>query len=138
MLENTPYTRISEVDDPSCDFAYEFYDELFDKRWTKKSFPRRERDSTHEREEVLIPSPEEVERRRQRLEYVFAISSREWLREKEVMDQVIQLYPELKLLLCQVGNLSYQDVFYDPRVDINIIPKSLVLEAFPNRPLSFT
>jgi hypothetical protein len=64
-------------------------------------------------------------------------SSREWLREIEVMDQVIQLYPELNLFSCQVGNLSYQDVFYDPRVGINIIPKSLVLEAFPDKPLSF-
>jgi hypothetical protein len=127
-----------EVDDPSCDFVYEFYDELFDKHWTEKSFLRRERDSTHEREEVLIPNPEEVERWRQRLEYVFAISSWEWLRETKVMDQVIQLYPELKLLLCQVGNLSYQDVFYDPRVSINIILKSLVLEAFPDKPLSFS
>jgi hypothetical protein len=71
------------------------------------------------------------------LEYVSAISSREWLRETEVMDQVIQLYPELKLLSCQVGNLSYQDVFYNTRVGINIIPKSLVLEAFPDKPLSF-
>jgi hypothetical protein len=53
------------------------------------------------------------------------------------MDQVIQLYPELKLLSCQVGNLSYQDVFYNTRVGINIIPKSLVLEAFPDKPLSF-
>jgi hypothetical protein len=52
------------------------------------------------------------------------------------MDQVIQLYPELKLLSCQVGNLSYQDVFYDPRVDINIIPKSLVLVAFPDKILA--
>jgi hypothetical protein len=77
----------------------------------EKSFPRRERDSTHEREEVVIPDPEEVERQRRRLEYVSAISSREWLRETEVMDQLIQLYPELKLLSCQVGNLSYQDMF---------------------------
>jgi hypothetical protein len=46
------------------------------------------------------------------------------------MDQVIQLYPELMLLSCQVGNLSYQDVFYDPRVGINIFPKFLILEAF--------
>jgi hypothetical protein len=66
--------------------------------WTEKSFTRRERDSPHKREEVLIPNLEEVERRRRRLEYVSAINSREWLREKEVMDQVIQLYPELKLL----------------------------------------
>jgi hypothetical protein len=71
------------------------------------------------------------------LEYVSAISSREWLRETEVMDQVIQLYPELKLLSSQVGNLSYQDVFYDPWVGINIIPKSLVLEAFLDKPLWF-
>jgi hypothetical protein len=86
----------------------------------------------------LIPNLEEVERRRERLEYDSAISSREWLREIEVMDQVIQLYPELKLLLCQVGNLSYQDVFYDPRVGINIIPKSFVLEAFSDEPLSLS
>jgi hypothetical protein len=54
------------------------------------------------------------------------------------MDQVIQIYLELKLLSCQVGNLSYEDVFYDPRVGINIIPKPLVLEAFPDEPLSFS
>jgi hypothetical protein len=29
-------------------------------------------------------------------------------------------------------------VFYDPRVGINIIPKFLVLEAFPDEPLSFS
>jgi hypothetical protein len=72
------------------------------------------------------------------LEYVSAISSREWLIEIEVTDQVIHLYPELKLLSCQVGNLSYQDVFYDFRVGINIIPKSLVLETFLDEPLSFS
>jgi hypothetical protein len=136
----TPLTKTCyrEVDDPSCDFIYKFNDELFNKHFMEKSLPRRERDSTHEREEVLIPNPKEVQRWRQRLEFVSAISSREWLREKEVMDQVIQLYPEQKLLSCQVGNLSYQDVLYDPRVGINIIPKSLVLEAFPDEPLSFS
>jgi hypothetical protein len=103
-----PFQQYREVDDPSCDFIYVFYDELFDKHWTAKSFPRRERDSTHEREEVLIPKSEEVNRRRERLECVSAISSREWLREIEVMDQVIQLYPKLKLRSCQVGSLSYQ------------------------------
>jgi hypothetical protein len=61
--------------------------------------PEKERDSTHEREEVLIPNPEEVERQRQRLEYVSAISSREWLRETEVMDQVMHLYPKAKVTL---------------------------------------
>jgi hypothetical protein len=90
------------------------------------------------REEVLIPNPKEVERRRQRLEYVSAISSWEWLRETKVVDQVNQLYSKLKLLSCQVGNLSYQDVFYDPRVGINIIFKSLVLEAFPDKTLTFS
>jgi hypothetical protein len=40
-----------------CDFIYEFYDELFVKHWTEKYFPRRERDSNHERKEVHIPSP---------------------------------------------------------------------------------
>jgi hypothetical protein len=110
---------------------------FFDKHWTEKSFSRRERDSTHEGEEVHLPNPEEKKRRRERLEYVSVISSQEWLREIEVMDQVIQLYPELNLLSCQVGNVYYQDVFTDPRVSINIILKSLVLEAFPNEPLSF-
>jgi hypothetical protein len=71
------------------------------------------------------------------LEYISA-SSREWLREAEGMDQAIQLYSELKLLSCQVGNLSYQDVNYDPRVRMNIFPKSLLLEAFPDEPLSFS
>jgi hypothetical protein len=135
---NEPFQPYMEVDNPSCEFIYEFYDELFDKHWIEKSFSRRERDSTHEGEELVIPNPEAVERWRKTLEYVSAISSREWLREIEVMDQVIQLYPELKLLSCQVGNLSYQDVFYNPMVGINIIPKSLVLEAFPYKPFSFS
>jgi hypothetical protein len=104
---NEPFHPYREFDHPSCDFVYEYYDELFDKHWMEKSFPRREKDSTHEGEEVLIPNPEEVERWSERLQYVSAIRSREWLREIEVMDQVIQLYPELKLLSCQVGNLSY-------------------------------
>jgi hypothetical protein len=137
-FNDEPFQPYMEVDNPSCDFVYKFCDELFDKHWTEKSFLRRERDSTHEREEVVILNPEEVERRSQRLEYVFAINSREWLRETEVMDHVIQLYPEQKLLSCQVGNFSYQDVFYDPRVGINIIPNSLVLEAFPDEPLYFS
>jgi hypothetical protein len=62
---------------------------LFDKHWTEKSFRRKERDSTYERELVHLPNPKEVKRQRERLEYVSAISSREWSREIEVMDQVI-------------------------------------------------
>jgi hypothetical protein len=81
-----PFQPYREFDHPSYDFVYEYYDELFDKHWTEKSFLRRERDSTHEREEVNLPNPEKVKRRREKLEYVSAISSREWLREIEVMD----------------------------------------------------
>jgi hypothetical protein len=110
----------------------------FDKHWTEKSFPRRERDSTHEREEVNLPNPEKVKRQREKLEYISTISSREWLREAEGVDQVIQLYPVLKSLSCQVGNLSYKHIFYDPWVGTNIIPKSLVLEASQDEPLSFS
>jgi hypothetical protein len=45
-----------------------------------------------------LPNQEEVKRQREKLEYISAINSREWLREAESMDQVIQLYPELKSL----------------------------------------
>jgi hypothetical protein len=64
---------------------YKYYDELFYKHWMEKSFLRRERDSTHERELVNLPNPEEVKRQREKL----AISSWECLREAEGMDQVI-------------------------------------------------
>jgi hypothetical protein len=70
-----PFQPYQEFDHPSCDFVYEYYDELFDKHWTEKSFQRRERDSTHERQEVNLPNPEEVKRQRKKLEYIFAISS---------------------------------------------------------------
>jgi hypothetical protein len=40
------------------------YDELLDKHWTEKSFQRRERDPTHEGEEVHLPNLEEEKRRR--------------------------------------------------------------------------
>jgi hypothetical protein len=55
--------------------------------------------------------------------------SLEWLREAESNDQVVQLYLELKVLQCQVGGISYQDVIFDPRVGINIISKSLVIDS---------
>jgi hypothetical protein len=86
---NEPLHPYRKFNHPSCDFVYEYYDELFYKHWTEKSFLTRERDSTHEGEEVLIPNPEEVKRRREKLEYISAISSWEWLREAEGMDQVI-------------------------------------------------
>jgi hypothetical protein len=70
-----PFQPYQEFDHPSCDFVYEYYDELFDKHWTEKSFQRRERDSTHERQEVNLPNPEEVKIQRKKLEYIFAISS---------------------------------------------------------------
>jgi hypothetical protein len=71
---NEAFHPYREFDHPSCNFVYEYYDELFNKHWMDKSFPRRERDSTHEGEEVLIPNLE-LERRRRKLEYVSAISS---------------------------------------------------------------
>jgi hypothetical protein len=74
-----PFQPYREVDDPSYDFVYEYYDELFDKHWTEKSFLRRERYSTHKGEEACIPNPEEVKRRREKLEYI-STSSWEWLR----------------------------------------------------------
>jgi hypothetical protein len=84
-----PFQPYREFDHPSCDFIYEYYDELFDEHWIEKSFLRRERDSTHERELVNLPNLEEVKRRKKKLEYTFAISSQEWLREAQGMDQVI-------------------------------------------------
>jgi hypothetical protein len=44
-----PFQPYREVDGPSCDFIYEFYDELFDKHWTEKSFPKR-KETQHPRE----------------------------------------------------------------------------------------
>jgi hypothetical protein len=47
-----PFQPYREFDHPSCDFIYEYCDELFDKHWSEKSFSRMERDSIHEGEEV--------------------------------------------------------------------------------------
>jgi hypothetical protein len=54
----------------------------------EESFSRRERYSTYERELVNLPNPEEVKRRKEKLEYISTISSREWLREAEGMDHI--------------------------------------------------
>ena len=86
-------------------------------------------------EEPGTSDPKEVEMQRENLAHISIVMSREWLKEAESKDQVVQLYPELGLLQCQVGGIAYQDVIYDPRVKINIIPKSLVLEVFPKEPL---
>jgi hypothetical protein len=51
-----PFQPYRDVDDPSYDFVYEYYDELFDKHWTEKSFPRRERYSTHKEKKHAYPT----------------------------------------------------------------------------------
>jgi hypothetical protein len=49
-VTDEPFQPYREFDHPLCDFVYEYYDELFDKHWTEKSFSGKETYPIHERE----------------------------------------------------------------------------------------
>lgn len=67
---------------------------------------------------------QKVKEQKEKLAHISAVTIQDWLKEAESNDEIVQLYPELHLLQCQVR--------------INVTSKSLAIEAFPNESLSFS
>jgi hypothetical protein len=113
-----------EVDDPLCDFVYQFYDELFVDFGNTLNYRRVERLKAREKPETLVPTTEDRSEHFRLISNLSTIMSRERLDEAEASTDVIELPTKMRHTRCELMGSKY-DVGYEPRLGINIISSSL-------------
>ena len=59
------------------------------------------------------------------IEGLSAIISKEWTEEAEASGSIIQIYCDPRVLLFTIGDAEPQETFYDPKVGVNVISKTL-------------
>jgi hypothetical protein len=84
------------------------------------------------RSEVFIPDATP------QIEGLTAIMSKEWIEEAESSSSIIQIYRDFRILLCTIGDAAPQGVFYDQKVGVNVMSKTLVDHIAPDEPLTFS
>ena len=72
------------------------------------------------------------------IEGLSAIISKEWTEEAEASSSIIQIYHRPRILLCSIGNAIPQETFYDPRVGVNVMSKTLANHIASEEPLTFS
>ena len=72
------------------------------------------------------------------IEGLSAIISNEWTEEAEASSSIIQIYRRPRILLCSIGDAVPQETFYDPKVGVNVMSKTLVNHIAPEEPLTFS
>ena len=65
-----------------------------------------------------------------------AIISKEWIEEAEANSSIIQIYRRPKILLCSIGDAVPQETFYNPRVGVNVMSKTLANHIASEEPLT--
>jgi hypothetical protein len=119
-----PFQPYREFDDPSCDFVYEFYDELFAGFGNTWNYQRIERPKTQEGLETHISCSEERVEHFRLISNLSAIMSREWLDEAEASTDVIKFPNKMRHTRCELMGNKH-DVGYEPSLGVNIINSSL-------------
>ena len=59
------------------------------------------------------------------IEGLSAIISKEWTEEAKASSSIIQIYCNPRVLLCTIGDADPQETFYDPKVGVNMMSKTL-------------
>jgi hypothetical protein len=72
------------------------------------------------------------------IEGLSAIISKEWIEEAEASSSIIQIYRRPRILLCSIGDAVPQETFYDPRVGVNVMSKTLENHIASEEPLTFS
>jgi hypothetical protein len=119
-----PFQPYREFDDPSCDFVYEFYDELFHNFGNTWNYQRVERTKAQEEPETPISCSEERVEHFKFISNFLAIMSKEWLDEAKALTDVIKLPTKMRHTTCELMGNKH-DVGYEPSLGINIISSSL-------------
>jgi len=68
--------------------------------------------------------------------WLSAAINRDWLEERRLDTKAIKFYPDPSVIPGHVSRLQPQDIIYDPRIGVNIIPKYVMDNHFPVEPLS--
>ena len=63
--------------------------------------------------------------------------SREWIKEEESCGSIIQIYHNPRLF-CAIGDAYPQDAFYDPKVGVNVMSRTLADCISPEQPLTLS
>jgi hypothetical protein len=72
------------------------------------------------------------------IEGLTMIMSKEWTEEVESNSSIIQIYHDFRILLCAIGDAAPQEVFYDLKVRVNVMSKTLAHHIAPEEPLTFS
>jgi hypothetical protein len=62
--------------------------------------------------------------------------SKEWTVEAESSSS-IKIYCDFRILLCTIGDAALQEVFYNPKVGVNVMSKTMAEHIAPEEPLTF-
>ena len=84
------------------------------------------------RSEAFIPEASS------QIEGLSAIISKEWTEEAEASSSIIQIYCRPRILLCSIADAVPQETFYDPRVGVNVMSKTLTNHIALEEPLTFS
>ena len=71
------------------------------------------------RSEVFIPEAAS------QIEVFFVITNKEWTEEVEASSSIIQIYRQPRIILCYIGDAVPQETFYDSKVGVNVMSKTL-------------
>ena len=72
------------------------------------------------------------------IEGLSVIMSREWTEEAESCSSIIQIYRKMRILFCAIGHAFLQEIFYDPKVGVNVMSRTLANHISPEQPLTFS
>ena len=72
------------------------------------------------------------------IEGLSTIISKEWTEEAEASSSVIQIYRRPRILLYSIGDVVSQETFYDPKVKVNVMSKTLADHITSEEPLTFS
>jgi hypothetical protein len=123
-LTDEPFHPYRGFDDPSCDFVYDFYNELFADFGNTWNYQRVERPKAQEEAKILISCSEERAEHFRLISNLSATMSREWLDEAEASFDVIKFPTKTRHTRCELMGNKH-DVGYEPSLVVNIISSSL-------------
>jgi hypothetical protein len=64
--------------------------------------------------------------------------SKEWTEEAESSSSIIQIYCDFRILLHTIGDAKPQEAFYDLKVRVNVMSKTMADHIAPEEPLTFS
>jgi hypothetical protein len=101
-LTDEPFHPYRGFDDPSCDFVYDFYNELFADFGNTWNYQRVERPKAQEEAKTLISCSEERAEHFRLISNLPAIMSTEWLDEVEASFDVIKFPTKMRHTRCEL------------------------------------